>query len=546
MSGSIDACDVLIVGGGLAGIVTALDLLDSGKKVLIVDRDTEENFGSLAKWSFGGMFFVDTRHQRKAGIKDSIDIARDDWYSFAEFDDGEVWGPKWADQYIRLCRDYGYRYLREKGINFFPVLNWPERGMFRHGNTLPRFHMVWGTGWNLTYTLIDHLFAHPRRENLRIIYERRVTDLLISQQSVTGVRGIHDKTGEPFEIQAEVTVVATGGINGSIEKVKENWYRPWGNPPETILNGAHKYAIGDLHEATEKINGHVVHLDRQWNYVAGIRHYKPRKPDHGLSLVPGKSQLWLNYEGRRFGPVPLMSPYDTRYLLERICQEPVKYSWQLLNYKIAKKEFAISGSEHNTAMRDKKFLKFVLNTLFLGAGKLVNKIAQECEDFITADTLPELADKMNALTGENHVKLKYIQEAAEKYDAQIDRGVPYHNDEQLRRIFQLRQYRGDRARTCKFQKILDPSAGPLIAIRSFVLSRKSMGGIETDLDCRVLSKPDVMGKQHPIDGLYAVGEAAGFGGGGMHGYRSLEGTFLGGCVITGRVAAAAIQGKNLA
>ncbi|MDH3712141.1 MAG: FAD-binding protein, partial [Cyclobacteriaceae bacterium] len=418
-----------------------------------------------------------------------------------------------------------------------------ERGLIRPGNSVPRFHMVWGTGWALIKTLIKHLENHPKSNNLKIICRHRATEIMAEQSSIKGVRGTNEQTGSPFTALANQIVIATGGINGSIERVKENWYKPWGKPPEVILNGAHEYAIGDLHDATSQINGNVVNLEKQWNYVAGIRHYKPRHEGHGLSIVPGKSQLWLNYEGRRFGPMPLMSPYDTRYLVEQICKEPIKYSWQLLNMKIASKEFAISGSEHNELVRDKKFLQFLLKTAFVGNKKLVQKIADNCEDMILAESLPELVDKMNALTGDNYVKLKYIQQAVENYDGQITRG--FFNDEQLRRIQYVRKYKGDRVRTCNLQRILDPKAGPLIAIRSFIISRKSLGGIQTNLKSMVLTKPDADGKQEPIPGLYAVGEAAGFGGGGMHGLGSLEGTFLGGCVISARVAAAHILNKSL-
>ena len=535
--------DIIIVGGGLAGVTAALDLLDSGQKVMIIDRDVQDNLGGLAKWAFGGMFFVDSKHQRKQKIKDSVDLAMHDWWSVAQFADDEVWGKKWAEQYIHLCTSEGYQWLRAHDVNFFPVLNWVERGLIRPGNSVPRFHMVWGTGWGLVMTLIEQLRAHPKSNNLTIQYGHRVTDIILAQGRIAGVHGKREEDGGEFTAEAPIVIVATGGINGSIERVKQNWYQPWGTPPRIILNGAHPFAIGDLHDATEKINGSVVNLDKQWNYVAGIKHYKPRHPDHGLSIVPGKSQLWLNYEGRRFGPMPLMSPYDTRYLVEQICKEPLKYSWQLLNMRIANKEFAISGSEHNELVRDKKFLAFIFKTLFSGSKKLVEKIIANCEDVIIANNLEELVEKMNALTGEQHVKLKYIKEAVERYDGQILRG--YHNDEQLRRIKHVRQYKGDRVRTCNLQRINDPKARPLIAIRSFILSRKSLGGIQTDLNSMVLTVPDEQGQQQPIEGLYAVGEAAGFGGGGMHGHGSLEGTFLGGCVISARVAAGHITGKRI-
>lgn len=538
--------EVCIIGGGLAGIVTALDLLDAGKKVLILDRDTEDQFGGLAKWAFGGMFFVDSQHQRKAGIKDSVDLALKDWFSFAEFEEQEYWGKKWAEQYVNLCTDQGYRWLRDKGLGFFPVINWAERGLFRPGNSVPRFHMVWGTGWELTHQLAGQLKHHPRAAtHLDIQCGHRVLELTQQNRQVTGARGKLEGSDTDFSVKAEIVVVATGGINGSIERVKANWFPAWGKPPETILNGAHKYAIGDMHDATTAIDGSVVNLEKQWNYAAGIRHYAPRKDGHGLSLVPCKSALWLNYKGERMGPVPLITAYDTRYLVDRICQEPVKYSWQILNRKIADKEFAISGSEHNPLVREKKFVKFILQTLLTGNKKLVDMVIEKCPDIVVGNSMEELVDKMNAVTGEGHVDIQTVKSAVKAYDGQIDRGPAFHNDEQLRRIAHARQYRGDRARTCKFAKIDDPNARPLIAIRNFILSRKSLGGIQTDLQSRVLSQPDAAGKQAAISGLYAVGEAAGFGGGGIHGHRSLEGTFLGGCVITGRVAAANIAGNTL-
>ena len=536
--------DVIIVGGGLAGLVTAIELLEAGQKVLIIDRDRESELGGLAKWSFGGMFFVDTKHQRRNGIEDSIDRAMKDWFSFADFSEEEVWGKRWAEQYIHLCTEHSYHWLRSFGLDFFRVLNWVERGLNEDGNSVPRFHMVWGTGWELTKVICNVLLHHPRAgTNLRILYQHRVTDLLGGREGVTGVRGTNEADGTPFEAGAGVTVVATGGINGNIEKVKDNWFPAWGTPPEVILRGSHEYALGDLHDATERIQGSVVNLDKQWNYAAGIPHYKPRYPGHGLSLVPCKSALWLNYQGQRMGPTPLITAYDTRFLVERICQEPRKYSWQVLNRKIALKEFAISGSEHNPAFRDKKFLKVIRNVLF-GNKELVNTILDNCPDMIAADTLEELVDKMNALNGDDAVQLEYVRAAIEKYDAGIDAGPPY-TDEQQQRIQHARQWRGDKARTCNMARIGDQRKGPFIAIREFILSRKSLGGIQTDLDCRVLSQADANGKQEPIPGLYAVGEAAGFGGGGIHGHRSLEGTFLGACVITGRVAGRAIVGKKL-
>ncbi len=535
--------DVIIVGAGLAGIITAIELLDAGKRVLLIDRDVEKELGGLAKWAFGGMFFVDTKHQRRNGIKDSVDLAMRDWFAFADFAEDEHWGKKWAEQYIHLCTDHGYHWLRKNGLDFFRVLNWAERGLNNDGNSVPRFHMVWGTGWELTQVFNRKLLGHKNRHLLQIQYEHRVLELLGNADGVSGVRGRLEGGDEEFTAEGGIVVVATGGINGNIQKVKENWYPTWGTPPEVILNGAHKYALGDMHDATTAIKGSVVNLDKQWNYAAGIHHYSPRKEGHGLSLVPCKTALWLNYRGERMGPEPLITAYDTRYLVERICQEEKKYSWQVLNYGIMLKEFAISGSEHNSAFRDKKFFQ-VLKTVLLGNKPLVSKIIDECKDVVIADTLEELVDKMNALEGSDDVQLSAVKEAVAAYDRSIEKGPPYA-DKQQQRIQHARQWRGDKARTSNMVRIGDSKKGPFVAIREFILSRKSLGGIQTDLQGRVLTEKNVQGDQTAIPGLYAVGEAAGFGGGGIHGHRSLEGTFLGGCVVTARVTAAAILDKKL-
>lgn len=533
--------DVIVVGGGLAGVTAALELLEAGRSVLLLDRDEESEFGGLANWAFGGMFFVDSPHQRKAGIKDSIDLALRDWMAVAEFGPEDHWPRKWAEQFVHLCTPEIHDWLAPMGVTWFRALHWVERGLHQPGNSVPRFHLTWGTSKTLVQTLIERLRSDRFSDRLQLRFRHRVQELTMEAGQLKGATGTDERTNEPFSARAEVVVVATGGINGSIEKVKANWYQPWGTPPEVILNGSHPYAVGDLHEATRKVNGAVANLDWQWNYAAGITHPKARYPNHGLSLIPCKSALWLNYRGERMGPLPLVSAFDTRYLVERICREEKKYSWQVLNLKIARKEFAISGSEHNPAVRDKKLWSFLKGVLF-GSTKLVNEMIETAEDFVTARSIDELADKMNALTGENDVDRQMLTESIRRYDAMIDRGPKYFNDDQLRRIAQARRYFGERLRTAKFQKIEDPKAMPLIAIREFILSRKSMGGIQTDLSSRVLTQP-ADGQQYVIPGLYAVGESAGFGGGGMHGLRSLEGTFLSGCILTGRLAARSINAQ---
>lgn len=536
--------DVVIVGGGIAGIVTAYELLGYGKSVILLDRDTEENLGGLAKESFGGMFFVNTPLQRRTGIQDNVDLALSDWLTVAEFGKEDELPRMWAEQYVNMCTDHVYRYLTEKGIKYFPVVHWVERGMFKPGNSVPRFHMVWGTGYGLTTTMIGQLQDHPKRKSqLQTYFQHKVEDIIVENGRVAGLSGINEATNKTFKATGEITVIATGGMGGNIEKVKQNWYKPWGEPPEVLLNGSHQYAQGDLHDLVDsKVNGNVTHLDWNWPYAAGVHHPRPKRPGHGLSLVPPKSALWMNYKGERIGPIPLITAYDTRFLVQEICKQEKKYSWQVLNMKIAYKEFAISGSESNEAMRDKNIPLFIKTILF-GNKKLVHDMLDNCIDFVTANTIEELAEKMNGVTGDNDVDVNALREAISTYDANIDRGPKLHNDEQLRRIAHARQYRGDKVRTCNFQKIFDKKALPLIAIREHILSRKTLGGIQTDLEGHVMSKP-TNGTQEIIDGLYAVGEAAGFGGGGVHGVGALEGTFLGGCVLTARIAARSIAGKQ--
>lgn len=530
--------DVVIIGGGLAGIATALELLDAGKSVTLLDRDGEENLGGLAKESFGGIFIVGSREQKRAGIKDSPELAFSDWCSFAEFGTDDHWPRRWAEAYTHRCNADVYQWLKGRGIGFFPVPHWVERGQFTPGNSVPRFHIVWGTGRELAVQLVARLHGHTNANRLTMHFNHRVDDLCTLLGDISGCRGVVEPHGEEFEAHCDSLVVAAGGINGNLDLVRRHWHADWHRPPETILNGSHRYADGRMHDAVNAIGGSVTHLDKMWNYAAGVHHWKPTKPNHGLSLVPPRSALWLNWKGHRIGPQPLVTGFDTRDLVTRICAEEKQYSWQLLNRTIALRELAVSGAELNPSIRDRKKLAFLRDLLF-GNRWLVQLMLENCEDFVVADSLPELVEKMNALQGDDAVRLDAVSEAVGRYDAQIGRGQTFHNDEQLRRIAYVRKWKGDRIRTCKFQKILDPNALPLIAIREFIISRKSLGGIQTDLESRVL---DASGR--PIPRLYAAGEATGFGGGGSHGLRALEGTFLGCCILTGRAAAQSIAGRN--
>ncbi|HLF33073.1 MAG TPA: FAD-binding dehydrogenase [Cyclobacteriaceae bacterium] len=529
--------EIAIIGGGIAGLVVAHELLNTGRKIIIYDRDQESNLGGLAKESFGGIFLVDTSHQRRIGIKDNPELAYNDWLSYAEFGPEDTWPRKWAEYYVTHCRDDVYQWLRKEiGIGFFPVVHWVERGMQTPGNSVPRFHMVWGTGHELIIKLIKAIYKHLKRANLEIRYRHRAMDLIFSNGRVSGFSGTDESTGSYFSAEADHVVIAAGGIAGNIPLIKETWYKPWGISPEILLNGSHRYALGDLHEAARKTGAHLTHLDLLWNYAAGIHHPNPKMENHGLSIVPPRSALWVNYRGERIGPLPLVGSFDTRSLVEGICAQEKKYSWQIMNWKIAKKELAVSGSEFNDSIRNKNLLLFII-TLKSGNSKLLNALQSRCPDFITAHTVNELAAKMNSLNKTQEVDAAILNRAIQAYDAEVQKGKGVSDDEQLKKIELLKKYRGDRIRIANSQLIHDPKALPLVAIREFILTRKSLGGIQTDLNCRVL-KPD--GEYVP--GLYAIGEAAGFGGGGIHGKRSLEGTFLGNCILNGRTAAKTIMG----
>jgi uncharacterized protein len=618
-NGSAREPDVIVVGAGLAGLVSTLELLRSGHTVLLLDRCRPHEVGGLAREAFGGMFMVDSPEQRRSRIRDSERLALEDWLRIAELGPDERWPRQWAEQYVTRARDDVGGWLRELGVRFFPVVNWAERGNFGDGNSVPRFHLTWGTGKALVQAVWSAIERHPRRLALEVRFGSRVTGLIADgREHVVGCRVVEDgglghgsasgdprdaghlaqrKTGESqagaggehesragaggeyesragmggehesragmggehesqagmggesrtgtsreYEAHAsKAVVVAAGGIGGNPDLVRRVWpTAELGSPPRRLLMGSHPYADGALHAEVERVGGAVTHLERMWNYADAVRHPNPQREHHGLKLIPPRSGVMLNPDGRRYGPVPVMPTYDAYAALERMCEDERKYSWLICNWRIARRELDVSGSQHNPHLRERRRVRFLLGVL-LGKPRVVAHLLEGSPDFVSARSLPELARAMNEATGEEAIDPDVLAGEIGRYDATIARGKSLFNDDQLRRIAQLRGWRGDRLRTCANQAILDPKAGPLIAIRLQVMARKSLGGIQTDLACRVLRGAD----GEPIPGLYAVGEAAGFGGGGMHGKRSLEGTFLGGCVFTGRLAAAAIAGSEL-
>jgi predicted oxidoreductase len=494
---------------------------------LLLDRDVEENFGGLAKESFGGILVVDTPVQRRHCVRDSVALALSDWTRFGRLSPADGWPYRWAEAYVNDCRSDVYEWLRARGLRFLPMPHWVERD----GNSVPRWHVVWGSGERLALQLIERLRTHPDAGALTLRFSHRVERLLVSGGRVTGCAGVREDTGEPFEYAGDAVLIAAGGINGCLDQVRKHWPASNGPAPGNLLNGAHRFADGTMHAAVLQLDGQFGDLSRMWNYAAGVRHWRPRKPDHGISLVPPRGALWLDRHGARFNP-PLLAGLDTSKQVERIARAG-GISWQILNRRIAIKELAASGAEFNCSLRDRRPLAFLRDMLF-GNRRLVDSLMRNCPDFIIANSLPDLVAKMNAVDAGHDVELASVERAVRDYDAAIAQG-DCNADLQLANIENARRWKGDRLRTARLQPILDVRSRPLIAIRAQLISRKSLGGIVTDLQGRVLTNAG-----QPIAGLYAAGEAAGFGGGGMNGARALEGTFLGGCIYSARRAARAL------
>lgn len=532
---SVVRTDVVVVGGGLAGIVTALECLKAGRHVTVVDRDTPDRLGGLALWAFGGMALVDTPLQRFMKIADSPELALRDWLSFGELAQDETWPRRWAEFYVQHSREQVYDWLLSHGLKFFPAVSWVERGRFGEGNSVPRYHMLWGTSRELTRRMISAMHAADSGGRLTVLSGHRVTAIERSGGVLSGVQAVHEASAAQVRIQAPVVVLAMGGVNGSTDQCIANWpaHRP---RPSTMLNGAHPFSDGVLHRlARDELGASLTHAGEMWNYAAGFPHPQPHFSGHGLSTIPCKSALWLDHTGRRIGPEPLVTGFDTHDLCQRVAEQAKPWTWHLLNWRIAAKEFAISGAQHNQRLRDKQLIPFLLETA-LGNHRLIRQMQRESRHFLVDETLAGLARKMNELTqldqGEQHIDPQVLQSTVDAFDANFAKGLQLSNDDQIRRILHARQWRPDRMRTCKPAPLQRPGSGPFIAIQMQLITRKSLGGLQTDLQSRVLQADG-----QAVEGLYCVGEAAGFGGGGASGKRSLEGTFLSGCILTARAAA---------
>jgi len=520
--------DVAIVGGGIAGVVCALELIDAGKSVVLFEREGEARFGGSALEAFGGMFFVDSPEQRRMKIADSAEQAFADWKSFAAFEPGEVWPQIWAKHLVERSTPDGHDWLKPFGIRWLPVVLWVERGGTVQGNSVPRFHLTWGTSRHLITRLIKGLIQRAKKGKLQLCFGHRVDRVETNGGKVYGCSGV-SRDGD-FRATAETVVVAAGGIGGDLEQVRKHWSPGPKIPlPGTILLGTHPSADGRALTAASEAGARVTNVGRMWNYAAGIRHPRPGWDDHGVSLVPPKSALWADAHGRRLMP-PMVSGFDTYDLVQRVCTAPLGFTWQILNRQMALKELAASGADWNPALRERRLLRFVLDML-AGNRWIVDDLSAHCPDVVVASTIEELAAKMNALKPDAAIDAAALKDEIARFDATLD--AP--GDAQRELIEKLRGYRGDRARLAKNMRILDPQGAPLIAICEHVVTRKSLGGVVTDLRSRALNEAD-----QPVAGLYAVGESAGFGGGGSHGHRALEGTFLLSCVITARRAAESI------
>jgi len=548
----VDA-DVIVVGAGLAGLAATAELASAGRRVLLLDQEPESNLGGQAFWSFGGLFLVDSPEQRRMGIKDSRELAWQDWTGSAYFDRGvddpaaeDYWAYRWAQAYVDFAAGEKRSWLHAMGVRWFPLVGWAERGGYLadgHGNSVPRFHVTWGTGPGVLAPFERRVRDAAASGRVGFRFRHRVDELTVTGGAVDGVRGAvlapsdadrgmrssRTEVGR-FELHAPAVIVTSGGIGANFDLIRQNWPARLGPAPEHMISGVPEYVDGRMLAIAERAGGRLVNRDRMWHYTEGIENWDPIWARHGIRILPGPSSMWFDARGHRF-PAPNFPGFDTLGTLGAIRESGYDYSWFVLTEKIIEKEFALSGSEQNPDLTGKD-IRLTLSRVRPGAPAPVEAFKQRGADFVVARTLPELVAGMNKLTGEALIDLADLERQIVARDREIDN--PFTKDLQVMAIRNARRYRGDRlARTAAPHKILDPKAGPLIAVRLNILTRKTLGGLQTDLSGRVLSRAR---PTRPVSGLFAAGEVAGFGGGGMHGYRALEGSFLGGCLFSGRQA----------
>ena len=537
--------DAIVVGAGLAGLVATAELAAAGRRVIVVEQEPAGSLGGQAFWSFGGLFLVNSPEQRRMGVHDSHDLALQDWLGSAGFDRPEdEWPRRWAEAYVNFAAGEKRAWLHAKGVRFFPVVGWAERGGYSatgHGNSVPRFHITWGTGPGVLAPFVREVRAAVESGRVRLLFRHRLDELMVSGGAVDGVRGSilapdaidrgqpssREVTGD-FELHAQAVLVTSGGIGGNHDLVRAHWPARMGTPPEQLLSGVPAHVDGRMLGISEAAGAAVINPDRMWHYTEGITNWNPIWPLHGIRILPGPSSLWLDARGRLL-PGPLYPGFDTLGTLEHIMTTGYEYTWFVLTSKIIEREFALSGSEQNPDLTGKSIIK-LLERVKPGPPEPIAAFMRRGADFVVEASLPALVAGMNKVAGADLIDVAGLTALIEARDREV--ANPFTKDMQLTAIHGARRYRGDKLiRVAKPHRFLDPAAGPLVAVRLHILTRKSLGGLHTDLGARVL---DATGQ--PIPGLYAAGEVAGFGGGGMHGYRALEGTFLGGCLFSGRTA----------
>ncbi|GLV74707.1 FAD-binding dehydrogenase [Streptomyces hygroscopicus] len=537
--------DVIVIGAGLAGLAATAELADAGRKVILLDQEPEQSLGGQAHWSFGGLFLVDSPEQRRLRIRDSRELAWQDWLGTAGFDrEEDHWPRRWAEAYVDFAAGEKRSWLHAQGLRLFPLVGWAERGGYEatgHGNSVPRFHITWGTGPGVVAPFERRVRAGAGRGLVDLRFRHRVTglarsagtvdtvtgDILEPSRAERGTASSREVTGA-FELRAQAVIVTSGGIGGNHDLVRANWPERLGSPPERMISGVPAHVDGKMLGIAEAAGGRIINRDRMWHYTEGIENWNPIWPRHGIRILPGPSSLWFDARGRRL-PVPLFPGFDTLGTLEHIMRTGHDHTWFVLTRKIIEKEFALSGSEQNPDLTGKS-VRDVLGRVRDGVPGPVQAFMDHGADFIVERSLTALVRRMNELTGEPLIDEAGLRREIVARDREI--ANPYTKDLQVTALRGTRKYLGDRLiRTAAPHRILDPKAGPLIAVRLHILTRKTLGGLETDLSSRVLTEGG-----EPLPGVYAAGEAAGFGGGGVHGYRSLEGTFLGGCLFSGRTA----------
>ncbi len=545
--------DIIVVGAGLAGLAAACEAADAGRTVLLVDQEGEQSLGGQAFWSFGGLFLVDSPEQRRMGVRDSAELAWQDWQGSAQFDrdddadDQDRWARRWARAYVDFAAEEKRAWLHQMGHRLFPVVGWAERGDGRadgHGNSVPRFHITWGTGPGLVEPFERRVREARRAGRVRFAFRHRVEEVLTTDGTVTGVRcSVLAPAAEPrgeatgrdvlgeTELRAQAVIVTSGGIGANHDLVRQCWPERLGEPPREMVTGVPAYVDGRMLGITARAGGRIVNRDRMWHYTEGLRNWNPIWPGHGIRILPGPSSLWIDATGHRL-PYPYLPGFDTLGTLRHLRTGPARehdHSWFLTTRSVIEREFTLSGSEQNPDLTGRD-LRLLARRVATKRQEPVLDFVRHGEDFLLADTVPELVARMNALVRRDLLDPKAVQAMVAARDAEL--ANPFSKDAQINALHVSRRFRGDRLiRTAAPHRFLDPAHGPLVAVRLHILTRKTLGGLQTDLSSRVLG-----GDGAAIPGLYAAGEVAGFGGGGMHGYNALEGTFLGGCLFSGRTA----------